>query len=209
MASNPNRLIAPGEDLQLTRSRQFVSRGGEKLAAALSAFSVDVKGRTAIDVGSSTGGFTDCLLKLGVRSVVAVDTGTHQLHESLRDDPRVSVRESTDIRDAAADIEPADLVVVDVSFTSVSRLAGAVVGCARAGGDLIALVKPQFEATRGESDRGGGVINDPAVWSRVLREANAALATAGATIMGVMVSPLKGSSGNVEFLVHARKTGDS
>jgi 23S rRNA (cytidine1920-2'-O)/16S rRNA (cytidine1409-2'-O)-methyltransferase len=183
----------------------YVSRGGQKLAAALDRFSVEVQGRRALDAGSSTGGFTDCLLQRGGAEVVAVDVGRGQLDARLRADPRVVVRERTDIR--AVDVDevggPVDLVVADLSFISLRTVLDALLAAVRPGGDLVLLVKPQFEAGKAEADRGRGVIRDPEVQRRTLAEVRAALEGRGAVIMGEMTSPLRGGSGNVEFLLHA------
>ena len=181
-----------------------VSRGGEKLEAALAAFRIDPDGLRAIDVGASTGGFTDCLLHHGAAAVVAIDVGRNQLHERLRADPRVASFERTDVRDAdlASVGGPAPLVVADLSFISVRAVAADL--CRLASADLVVLVKPQFEAGKADADRGRGVIRDPDVWQRALIGACRAVAGAGAAIMGVMVSPITGAAGNVEFLVHAR-----
>lgn len=185
---------------------RYVSRGGYKLEAAIEQFAIDVKGARVIDVGSSTGGFTDCVLQRGAGLVVAVDVGRNQLHERMRADPRVEVHEQTDVR--AVDLDavggPAELVVADLSFISLRSVARRLVELTAVPGDLVVLVKPQFEAGKVEADRGRGVIRDPAVWKRTVTDAAAALRDAGAAIMGAMVSPLKGGDGNVEFLVHAR-----
>jgi 23S rRNA (cytidine1920-2'-O)/16S rRNA (cytidine1409-2'-O)-methyltransferase len=185
---------------------RFVGRGGEKLDAALDRFGVDVAGLRAIDAGASTGGFTDCLLQRGAAHVVAVDVGRGQLHPKLRGDPRVTVRERTDIR--AVDLDevggPVDLVVGDLSFISLRTVVPVAVTLVEPGADLVLLVKPQFEAGREEAARGKGVISDPEVWRRVLVEVSDALVASGSAIMGAMASPLTGADGNVEFLLHAR-----
>jgi len=183
---------------------RFVGRGGEKLDAALERFVIDVAGRRVIDAGASTGGFTDALLQRGARRVVAVDVGHGQLHERLRADPRVDVHERTNIRrvDASELGGPAPVVVVDLSFISLRSVAPALMGLTVPGGDVILLVKPQFEAGRAEASKGRGVVRDPAVWRRVLGEVVAAYRSLGASIMGCMVSPLRGADGNVEFLLH-------
>jgi 23S rRNA (cytidine1920-2'-O)/16S rRNA (cytidine1409-2'-O)-methyltransferase len=185
-----------------------VSRGGDKLEAALVRFAVDVSGARALDAGASTGGFTDCLLQHGAVSVVAVDVGRAQLHDRIRSDPRVRNLERTDIRAVTADVvgpDPVDVVTADLSFISLTRalpvLAGALV---RRHGDLVLLAKPQFEAGRIEASRGKGVIRDPDVHRRTLVEVGRALGASGAAIMGVMPSPITGQAGNVEFLLHAR-----
>ena len=206
-ADKAARLVAPGEPIRvLGPGPRFVGRGGEKLDAALSRFAVEVQGRRAHDLGASTGGFTDCLLQRGAASVVAVDVGYGQLHERLRADPRVQVRERTNVRDLApGDVgDPAELVVADLSFISLRTVLPAVLGLSAPGADLVLLVKPQFEAGREEAARGRGVITDPEVWRRVLTEVAGALEAGGAAIMGVMASPLTGADGNVEFLLHAR-----
>lgn len=187
----------------------FVSRGGDKLAAGLDAFAVDVRGKRALDAGASTGGFTDCLLQRGVASVIAVDVGHGQLHERIRSDPRVDVRERTNVRslDAAAIDGLVDVVVADLSFISLRTVADALLACAAHGADLVLLVKPQFEAGRVEASRGRGVIRDPAIRQRTLDEICGALTARGAAIMGTMESPLRGADGNVEYLVHARAGG--
>jgi 23S rRNA (cytidine1920-2'-O)/16S rRNA (cytidine1409-2'-O)-methyltransferase len=204
--TKPSRLVAPSEPVVvLGPPARFVGRGGEKLDAALERFGVDVAGRRAIDAGASTGGFTDALLQRGARSVVAVDVGRGQLHQRLRTDPRVAVLERTDVRrvDAASAGGPAPIVVADLSFISLRTVAPALLGLTEPGGDLVLLVKPQFEAGRVEATRGRGVVRDPQVWGRVLAEVVAAYEAAGATIIGCMVSPRRGAEGNVEFLLHA------
>ena len=186
---------------------RFVGRGGEKLDAALDHFGVAVAGRRVLDAGASTGGFTDCLLQRGADEVVAVDVGYGQLHERLRHDPRVRVVERTNVRYmVAADVDgPFPLVVADLSFISLRTVMSALANeLAEDGADLVLLVKPQFEAGRAEVARGKGVVTDPTVWRRVLGEVQDALVGHAAAMMGVMVSPLRGADGNVEFLVHAR-----
>jgi 23S rRNA (cytidine1920-2'-O)/16S rRNA (cytidine1409-2'-O)-methyltransferase len=188
----------------------FVSRGGEKLDAALERFAVTVAGRRAIDVGASTGGYTDCLLQRGVAAVTCVDVGYGQLHERLRADPRVTVVERTNVRHLhAADVGgPFPLVVADLSFISLRTVAPVLAGeLAAPNSDLVCLVKPQFEAGRAEASRGRGVITDPSVWRNALEGVGNAMHEAGAVMMDAMVSPLLGARGNVEFLVHARVGG--
>jgi 23S rRNA (cytidine1920-2'-O)/16S rRNA (cytidine1409-2'-O)-methyltransferase len=200
-------LVAPGEAIHvLGPGPRFVGRGGEKLDAALSRFEVPVEGRRALDLGASTGGFTDCLLQRGASAVVAVDVGYGQLHERLRADPRVEVHERTNVRDLTPESfgDPARLIVADLSFISLRTVLPTVLALAAPGADLVLLVKPQFEAGREEASRGRGVITDPEVWRRVLREVAAALEREGAAIMGAMASPLTGADGNVELLLHAR-----
>ncbi len=180
---------------------RFVSRAGDKLDAALDRFGLDVTGWRVLDAGASTGGFTDCLLQRGASSVVAVDVGHGQIHERLRDDPLAEVHERTDVRHLPPLNPLPDLVVADLSFISLRAVLPALLSQLPAGGPLVLLVKPQFEASKQEADRGRGVIRDPAIWRRVLGEINDATSAAGATMMGVMASPVRGGSGNVEFLV--------
>jgi 23S rRNA (cytidine1920-2'-O)/16S rRNA (cytidine1409-2'-O)-methyltransferase len=209
VADKPARLVAAAEPIELSGPRaRFVGRGGEKLDAALTRFAIDVRDRRALDAGASTGGFTDCLLQAGASEVVAVDVGHGQLHERLRTDPRVVNRERLDIRDvtlASVGGIPVDVVTADLSFISVVRAVPVLVGrVAVAGAPVVILVKPQFEAGRAEASRGRGIIRDPEVHRRTLGEVADALSAAGAAIMGAMPSPITGSAGNIEFLVHAR-----
>lgn len=202
------RLVSPGEAVEVAGDApRFVSRGGIKLAAALDRFSLDCGGLRVVDAGSSTGGFTDCVLSRGAAAVVAVDVGRNQLHESLAADPRVEVHEQTNIRYVRpGDVGGvADLVVADLSFISLRTVAEALVGLVRCGGELVVLVKPQFEAGKAEAGKGRGIIRDPAIWRRALGEVSEALLRRGAAIMGAMASPITGAGGNVEFLLHARK----
>ena len=204
VAVKASRLVDPAEPVVVAADPpRYVSRGGHKLEAALASFGIAAAGCRAIDVGASTGGFTDCLLQHGAAAVVAVDVGRNQLHERLRADPRVVSMERTDVRRVTADAVggPAEIVVADVSFISLRLVAADL--CRLATADIVVLVKPQFEAGRAEADRGRGVIRDPEVWHRTLLGACRAVVGAGAAIMGVMVSPLTGAEGNVEFLLHA------
>lgn len=207
VADKPARQVLPSDALEiLGPPPPFVSRAGAKLAGALEAFAIDPTGMVCLDAGSSTGGFTDCLLQAGAATVHAVDVGTHQLHEKVRANPRVKVREQTDIRSITVDQlgQPADLVVGDLSFISLSKVLPALVGAAAGGAPMLLLIKPQFEAGRQEASRGRGIIVDPEIWHRVLTEVRAAALDAGAAMLGVMVSPVTGSSGNVEFVGHFR-----
>ena len=208
-ADRASRLVSPDEPVHLEAPpSRFVSRGGEKLVAALDRFAVEVAGRRALDAGASTGGFTDCLLQRGAAAVVAVDVGTGQLAWSLRNDPRVTVRERCNVRHLTlADVgEPVDLVVADLSFISLRLVAAALAGVARDGADAVLLIKPQFEAGRDQVRR-GGLVTDPAVHRSVLEDVTAALAANGLTPLAVMPSPLRGASGNIEFLGHFRVRG--
>ena len=200
-ADDPVALQGPGP--------RFVGRGGDKLDAALDHFGIEVAGRTALDAGASTGGFTDCLLQRGAAHVVAVDVGRGQLDMRLRNDERVEVRERTNVRHLTpADLggdspaRPVTLLVADLAFISLRTVAPALLGLVAAGADLVLLVKPQFEAGRAQADRERGVIRDPAVWAAALRGVIGAYGEGGAATVGLMVSPLLGAEGNVEFLAH-------
>jgi 23S rRNA (cytidine1920-2'-O)/16S rRNA (cytidine1409-2'-O)-methyltransferase len=184
----------------------YVSRGGIKLEAALSQFSVDVRDRIILDVGSSTGGFTDCLLQRGAKKVVAVDVGYGQLHWKLRRDPRVEVLEKTNIRYLMpGDIgEMIDGAVIDVSFFSLRLVVPAVSELLKKEAFIIALVKPQFEAGRGQVGK-GGVVRDSEIHEKVLLDLSRFFESAGWKIEGSMTSPLLGPKGNKEFLVHLRQ----
>jgi 23S rRNA (cytidine1920-2'-O)/16S rRNA (cytidine1409-2'-O)-methyltransferase len=188
------------------KDHPWVSRGGIKLAHALDHFGWDVAGATALDVGASTGGFTDVLLQRGAAKVFAVDVGTNQLAWKLRQDPRVVVHEKTNARylDAALVTEPVDLVVCDASFISLAKVLDAALELARPGARLVALVKPQFEAARAEIGK-GGVVRDPAVHERVRAAAADWLASRGWTVIGSTQSPITGPEGNIEFLLAAVK----
>jgi len=207
-ATKAARLVSDDEPVALQGpGPRFVGRGGEKLVAALDRFGIDPTGRVALDAGSSTGGFTDCLLQRGASGVVAVDVGRGQLHQRLRDDPRVTVRERTNVRtlslaDLGREGTPFDLVVADLAFISLRTVAPALLGLAGAGADLVVLVKPQFEAGAVEASREHGVIRDPQVWASTLERVLAAFVERGAAVEGVIMSPLTGADGNVEFLAH-------
>jgi len=208
-AAKPSALVSPAEPVVLEGpGPRFVSRGGEKLDAALVRFGIDVAGRRVLDAGSSTGGFTDCVLQRGAASVVAVDVGRGQLHPRLRDDPRVRVLEGVNVRSLTlerAGGAPFEVVVADLSFISLRTVAPVLLGeLAAPGAEVVFLVKPQFEAGRVEASRGRGVIRRPEVWRAAVEGVGSAVAAAGAAMIEVMVSPLRGAEGNVEFLLHAR-----
>ena len=190
------------------KDHPWASRGGLKLAHGLTHFGFDVAGAVALDVGSSTGGFTDVLLARGAAKVFAVDVGTNQLAWKLRQDPRVVVHEQTNARGLTAEIipEPIDVVVCDASFIGLAKVLGAPLKLARSGALLVALVKPQFEAGRAEVGK-GGVVRDPAVHARVCDEAAAWVAGQGWRVLGVTESPITGPEGNKEFLLGAIKDG--
>ena len=190
------------------RDHPWVSRGGVKLAHGLAHFGWSVEGAVAIDVGSSTGGFTDVLLTGGAVRVYAVDSGTNQLAWKLRSDPRVVVHEQTNARYLTTDqiAEPIDMVVCDASFISLEKVLAAALDFVRPGGRLIALIKPQFEAGRDEVGK-GGVVRDAAVHQRVCDDVVAWLIGRGWSVAGVTRSPITGPEGNVEFLVGATRSG--
>jgi 23S rRNA (cytidine1920-2'-O)/16S rRNA (cytidine1409-2'-O)-methyltransferase len=183
----------------------YVGRGGVKLAHALEQFGIAVEGREALDVGASTGGFTDVLLRAGAARVVALDVGHGQIAWTLRTDPRVVVLEGVNARALTRDRLPAqvDLIVIDVSFISLRHILPALPPLLTAAGDVVALVKPQFEAGRHEVGK-GGIITDAAVQQRVVAEVIAAASEVGLTHLATTESPITGSSGNREFFIHLR-----
>jgi 23S rRNA (cytidine1920-2'-O)/16S rRNA (cytidine1409-2'-O)-methyltransferase len=208
-AGKPGDNLKADARIELAAPERFVSRGGHKLEHALLHFAVPIQGTRAIDLGASTGGFTDCLLQHGATSVHAVDVGHGQLAWKLRQDPRVVVLERTNARELtpahfAPGATPFDVVVVDCSFISLRRILPPVPGLRRPGGHILALVKPQFEAGKAEADRGAGVISDPAVHARVLTELEAFVHAELPTLrwLGHVESPLLGPAGNREFLAH-------
>ncbi len=212
-ARKPSDLVESNDRLVLTAPERYVSRGGYKLDHALRHFQLTAEGLTAIDLGASTGGFTDCLLQYGAARVYAVDVGYGQLAWSLRRHPRVSVMERTNARGLTRASFPdgfslVDLVVIDCSFISLRKILPPAAGLLREGGQIVALVKPQFEASKAEADRGEGVIVDPQIHQRVLRELQEFLdGTIALRWRGVTESPLLGPAGNKEFLVLLEKTG--
>jgi 23S rRNA (cytidine1920-2'-O)/16S rRNA (cytidine1409-2'-O)-methyltransferase len=245
LARKPSDSIKPNDELALTAPEKFVSRGGHKLEHALEHFKLNVSGLTAIDLGASTGGFTDCLLQHGAVKVFAVDVGQGQLAWKLRRDKRVVVMEKTNARNLRPEnfevrgskVEgtvtreiptsatrntqhatrasspdgtpyPAELAVIDCSFISLRKILPAAVALLRPSGNIVALIKPQFEAGKTEVDKGEGVITDPAIHDRVLRELEAFVAAdTQLRWRGVTESPLLGPAGNKEFLVLIEKTG--
>jgi len=204
VAEKPSTLVQPAEPVELVGpTRRFVSRGGEKLDAALDRFRVDPVARECLDVGASTGGFTDCLLRRGAAHVVAVDVGYGQLAWSLRSDPRVTVLDRTNARDLGPEDLPfaPSLIVSDLSFISSTLVVPALARVAATNADLLLLVKPQFEA--GPKDVGrGGVVRDAAVWRRVIERVIEVCEATGLSPVAVMPSPLPGPAGNVEFPLH-------
>jgi 23S rRNA (cytidine1920-2'-O)/16S rRNA (cytidine1409-2'-O)-methyltransferase len=194
-------LIAAEATLRIKEGLPYVSRGGIKLAAALDHFMVDPSGRDCLDIGASTGGFTDCLLQRGAASVVALDVGYGQLDWKLRQHPRVVVREHINARYLSPDdfAKPLDLIVGDVSFISLTKIVPAIVPLMAGGGILILLVKPQFEAGRSEVGK-GGIVRNPVVQKRVVEEVTKCANEEGLSSRGTIESPILGSDGNREFL---------
>ena len=201
--SKPAEQLPVDTVLSVRTKPRYVSRGGEKLDAALGAFNLDVRNLIAADIGASTGGFTDCLLQSGARRVYAVDVGYGQLDFSLREDPRVVVMERQNARYLEPLAEPVDIIVIDVSFISLRLVLPAVVRSLTADGVIIALVKPQFEAGKGSVSR-QGVVRDERVRRRVVCEVVEFAATMSLGFSGLIRSPLTGPAGNEEFLVYLR-----
>ncbi len=206
LARKSSDKVREGDILELSQGEKYVSRGGFKLEKALQHFNLRVDGLVAADIGSSTGGFTDCLLQNGAAKVYAIDVGKGQLAWKLRNDPRVVVMEQTNARDLTPARFPQpfarpDLAVIDCSFISLRKILPAAVAIVRPGGKIAALVKPQFEAGKAEADRGAGVITDPAIHQRVLAELEEFVAGhPGWRWRGQVESPLLGPAGNKEFL---------
>lgn len=207
-ATKPSRMVDPSEPVELTGPPpRYVGRGGLKLERALAAFGIDPSGTRCLDVGSSTGGFTDCLLQHGASEVVAVDVGTGQLDWSLRNDPRVRVLERTDVRDLdAAALGSFDLVVVDVSFISLRTVMPALTALAGAA-PVVALVKPQFEVGR-KHVGSGGVVRDPSLHTEAVDGVIGAAGAHGLAHVATEESPVTGADGNREFLVLLRRSGE-
>jgi 23S rRNA (cytidine1920-2'-O)/16S rRNA (cytidine1409-2'-O)-methyltransferase len=206
-ATTPARQVRADEPIAISEpAPPFVSRGGVKLAAALDAFAVDPRGRDCVDVGASTGGFTDCLLQRGARHVVAVDVGHGQLAWALRNDSRVTVMERTNVRalDAGALTPVPDLCVADLSFISLRTVAPNLLAITAPECDYVLLVKPQFEAGRARVGK-GGIVRDVDVRSEVVADVVAGLSEQSLGIVGLRASPITGADGNVEFVAHARR----
>lgn len=207
VAERAARAVLPGDALEVLRRPRFVSRGGEKLDGVLATLGLEVTGKRCIDVGASTGGFSDCLLQRGAAQVVAVDVGRAQLHERLRSDPQVRSLEGINVRHLQPDDAggPAELVTVDLSFIGLRLVMARLAALTSPGGDLLALVKPQFEAGRREASVGRGVIRSPEVWRRTLTEvAQSATAERLAPRTVVLADP-PGAEGNTEFFLHCHK----
>lgn len=205
----PGEPVHPDAAFEIAQRPRYVSRGGDKLAGALDAFGCDTGGVRALDVGASTGGFTDCLLQRGAASVTALDVGYGQLAWSLRQDPRVRVLERTNIRTVDPEVlgGPFDLIVVDVSFIGLEKVLPHVVRLLAPEGQILTLVKPQFEAGKGRVGK-KGVVRDPSVHEDVLRGAIEAAGENGLTVRGLTWSPLRGPEGNIEFWLWAARGGD-
>lgn len=206
IALTDNRMIANSDSVLLSTPARFVSRGGEKLEAALQSFGVELDGKRVLDVGASTGGFTDCVLQHGASEVTALDVGKSQLHDRLVRDPRVTVLDSTNARSTTiAMVGDFDVVVADLSFISLRQVATALCEVLRPHGDMILLVKPQFEAEKSEVDKGAGVIRDPEIHQRTIAQVVQAFHGQGMNQSGLIESPLRGADGNTEFLLHLRR----
>jgi 23S rRNA (cytidine1920-2'-O)/16S rRNA (cytidine1409-2'-O)-methyltransferase len=208
-AMSPARQVSPAEPIAVHGPRpQFVSRGGDKLMHALNTFAVNVEGQRCLDAGASTGGFTDCLLQRGAAAVYAVDVGRGQLAWTMREDARVRVLERTNVRH----LQPGDIdgavpvTVADLSFISLVTVAAALARCTTPDGDMVLLLKPQFEAGRGKIGR-RGVVTDASVHEDVLVNVTTRLHDHGIVAVDVIESPLRGADGNREFLVHGRHDG--
>lgn len=202
--------VAPADSLRvLPAPKRFVSRGALKLGGALDRFGIDPSGMRCLDIGASTGGFTDCLLQRGAASVIAADIGTGLLHERLIRDPRVLVWDRTHVRDLPDRIPAGsiDLVVADLSFITVKTVAKVIPAVCRTDGIGVLLVKPQFEVSAADADRGRGIIVDPELWASSIASSAAAFAELGSSSRGCTVSPVTGAAGNVEFFLHVHNDG--
>ncbi|MGD0281660.1 MAG: TlyA family RNA methyltransferase [Dissulfurispiraceae bacterium] len=199
-------MVAPDAPVEITGGEiPYVSRGGLKLDAALGYFNVSVEGKIAMDAGASTGGFTDCLLQRGAKKVYCIDVGYGQLAWKLRQDPRVVLIERTNIRYLEKEKipDPIALATIDVSFISLVKVVPAVMEFLRPEGEVMALIKPQFEVGKGEVDK-GGVIKDAAKRERAVSHVKEAMESLGLRIIGVMQSPISGQKGNIEYLIYMR-----
>ena len=206
IALTDKRMIANSDSVLLSTPARFVSRGGEKLEAALQSFGVELNGKRVLDVGASTGGFTDCVLQHGASEVTALDVGKSQLHDRLVRDLRVTVLDSTNARSMTmAMVGDFDVIVADLSFISLRQVATALCEVLRPHGDMILLVKPQFEAEKSEVDKGAGVIRDSEIHQRTIAQVVQVFHSQGMNQSGLIESPLRGADGNTEFLLHLRR----
>ena len=211
-APKPGHALLPDHEIVLKETERFVSRGGEKLEGAMEAFKLDLAGKVCLDIGSSTGGFTDCMLQHGATKVYAIDVGKGQLHWKLREDPRVVVMEGVNARYlTSADIpEPADFASIDTSFISLTNILPAVKALLKSGGEIVSLIKPQFEAGKEDVGKGRGVITDPAIHEAVVSKIKKfGTEELGLEWLGLSTSPLKGPKGNIEFLAYWKKSGSA
>ena len=207
-------MVAPSDELLVIVPPKFVSRGGFKLEAAIVEFDLDLKDKRVLDVGASTGGFSDCALQHGAQQVVALDVGKNLLHEKVANDPRVVIVENTNAREISRLVKAGkpnfgklfDVVVVDLSFISVHEVLGQILSALKNEGIVIVLVKPQFEASKNEADKASGVITDSAIHSRVCQEVAAMATGLGCVVQGIIDSPIRGHDGNHEFLLVAKYT---
>jgi 23S rRNA (cytidine1920-2'-O)/16S rRNA (cytidine1409-2'-O)-methyltransferase len=211
--NKPSELISPTAEIRIKGAddpaQRYVSRGGVKLEAALVAFGINVAGLLCLDVGASTGGFTDCLLQQGARRVIAIDVGHNQIDWRLRNDPRVEVREGVNARYLTARdfTDLFDLIVMDVAFISATKVLPAVIPLLNRNGALIVLIKPQFEVGKNEVGK-GGIVRDPEKHQRVIAEVNSAAEELGLQACGLIESPIRGADGNVEFLAFYRRNAN-
>ena len=214
IATSHSHLVAPSDEIRVVAGQRYVSRGGQKLEAALSHFKIDLTGKRVLDAGASTGGFTDCALQHGARQVVALDVGRNLLHERLIGDERVVEISETNVREIdqlvknklPIFVELFDVVLVDLSFISLAEVIASLLVALNINGDLILLVKPQFEASRLEADKGAGVITDRTIHNRVCQDVSALATRLGCLVRGIIESPIRGHQGNIEFLLVAKYT---
>jgi len=203
--------VAPNDSILVTNPPRFVSRGGEKLQAAIEQFDLDFSGKSVLDAGASTGGFTDCALQVGADHVTAIDVGRSLLHERIANDPRVAVVEEFNVRQLANPLTNSnirahyDIVLADLSFISLTAVANALCSRVAENGLLVLLVKPQFEAEKSEVNRGSGVITDPVIHERTCAKVIDAYRQCGCDVIGIIPSPIRGASGNTEFLLCLRR----
>jgi len=207
-ADKSSRMVAAHEPIAVVVEKKFVSRGGEKLTHALDSFGIIVEGRSVMDAGVSTGGFTDCALQRGAQRVFAVDVGRNQLHERIKGDKRVDWRDGVNVREIARDDMPfpCSLLVADLSFISLTKVLPALMNVLSPEdgyptAQMVLLVKPQFEAGRVEVSRGKGVITDPEIHAETIKTVQDCVESLAGTVLGIVESPIKGAEGNTEFLM--------